>query len=244
MIRSILTKAFTLTALVAGLVLLPSAKAEAAFTAYICSVQNCSGGTVKFADDNSAADADPTPGAITLVGGSVGGMNVTVNTSQSHPALVQPGMDLTFTASTNTGSPNGDVWFYATDNNFSVIAPLIASISATFLQGGSGTVEAFVYGGVNNNPGQTSPLLGTSGVLSGSNGSTVGTTFAAGFPLVSPYSYTLGLHIIRTGAGSTTGNFGVSGTPIPEPATLSLLGLGLTGIGAAVRRRRKARQNA
>ena len=44
MIRSILTKAFAVTALAAGLVLLPSAKAEASFAAYICSTQACGGG--------------------------------------------------------------------------------------------------------------------------------------------------------------------------------------------------------
>jgi len=243
MIRSILTKAFTLTALVAGLVLLPSAKAEAAFAAYICSAQACAGGTNISTADNGALDADSAAGAITLVGGSVGGMNVTVNTSLSKPQLAQPGLDLTFTAVSTTG---GNVWFYATDDNFSVLAALAASISATFVGTGSGTVEAFVYGGTTNLAGSTSPLMGTSGVLSSGAGpvSFAGTTFAAGFPTVNPYSYTLGLHIVSTGALSTTGNFGVSGTPIPEPATLSLLGLGLTGIGAAVRRRRKARQNA
>ena len=74
MIRKIFTKAFAMTALVAGLVLLPSAKADAAFQAYICSVQGCGSGTVVTAVDNLAPDADPLAGAITLVGGSVGGM--------------------------------------------------------------------------------------------------------------------------------------------------------------------------
>lgn len=243
MIRSILTKAFAVTALAAGLVLLPSAKAEASFAAFICSTQACGGGIDAMAIDNVANDADPTTGAITLVGGSVGGMIVTVNTSLSQPVLAQPGLDVTFTAVSATG---GDVWFYATDDNFSVLASLAASISATFVGTGSGSVEAFVYGGSTNTAGSLSPLLGSSGVLNSGAGpvSFAGTTFAAGFPTVSPYSYTLGLHIVSTGALSTTGDFGVSGTPIPEPATLSLLGLGLTGIGAAVRRRRKARQNA
>ena len=241
MIRKIFTKAFAMTALVAGLVLLPSAKADAAFQAYICSVQGCGSGTVVTAVDNLALDADPLAGAITLVGGSVGGMNVTVNTSLSKPQLTQPALDLTFTAS-STGS--GDVWFYATDNNFSVLAALAATVSGTFLGTGGGTIEAFVYGGSNNGQ-PLSPTLGTSGLLSSSgNPSFVASTFAAGFPTVNPYALTLGLHIVRTGAGSTTGNFGVSGTPIPEPATLSLLGLGLSGVAAAVRRRRKARQNA
>jgi hypothetical protein len=147
---------------------------------------------------------------------------------------------LTYTAV--GGATGGDVWFYVTDTNFSVIAPLIGAVSATFL--GTGSVEASVYGGNTNGQFPISPQLGTSGLLSGTNTAVSG-TFAAGLPSVNPFSYTLGLHIISSTAyGSVTGNFGVTGSPIPEPATLSLLGLGLTGIGAAVRRRRKARQNA
>jgi hypothetical protein len=59
---------------------------------------------------------------------------------------------------------------------------------------------------------------------------------------------TSGTWAFSTQSSGTNGQFSFSAdsvaSAIPEPATLSLLGIGLTGIGAAVRRRRKARQNA
>lgn len=242
MIRNILTKGIAMAALVAGFVLLPSARADASFAAYICSTQNCSGGTVITATDNGPGDLmSGTNGVILLSGGSVNGMVVTLNTSFSKPFLPQPNMDLSFQVGTN-GAAGGDVWFYATDTNFSVIAALAGAVSATF-SGGSGSVEAFVYGGSSNSQFPTSPLLGTSGLLSGTNTAVAG-TFAAGVPTVNPFAYTLGLHLITASEGLITGDFGVTGTPIPEPATLGLLGLGLSGIGAAVRRRRAKRANA
>ena len=244
MIRNVCTKAFAMAALVAVFLLLPSAKAEATFAAYICDTQSCSGTSgINFvsATDNGTGDLlSSATGAILLSGVNIGGMAVTVNTSLSQPLLAQPNIDLGFQAV--GGLTGGDVWFYATDTDFSVIASLLGAVSATFT-GGSGSVEAFVYGGSGNSQFPTSPLLGTSGLLSGTS-TAVSTTFAAGSPLANPFAYTLALHITAGSLVGVTGNFGVSGTPIPEPATLSLLGLGLTGIGAAIRRRRKARQSA
>jgi len=233
MFRGILTKTFVLAVLVAGFTLLPSAKAEATFAAYICDNQACSGTVVAVADQNTGSlgggvDASGTAGSIVLVGASIGGMSVILNSSLSKPLLAQPIMDLAFQT-----SGAGEVWLYTTDQGFNVVLPLIGTIDGNFV-GGSGEVEAFVYGGDDNSFFNLTPQLGTSGVLTSSSFNAV---FPSGSPTANPYSYTLGVRISSTG-GAVSGDFGVSA--VPEPASLFLLGAGLTGVRAAYRRRRRA----
>lgn len=226
------------TAGLAGL-LAASAPAHAVFFTAVCNDLACGGGDDFLIQDNAAGDLVGTTGAINYFI-SAFGYSLVVNTAQSKPVIgssTSPQVDLTFTATTST-SATQNIFLYASDTDFTLGGPFRLSLGGSSSDGAQTTVTGRAWGGTSNTALQFSGanLLSNTGLLGGPSFSTTAT--GSFTPTVNPYSLTIGVAIVRSSPGTTTGDLNFTVTPIPEPQTYALMLAGLGAIGFMARRRR------
>ncbi|MEO7134261.1 MAG: PEP-CTERM sorting domain-containing protein, partial [Vicinamibacterales bacterium] len=108
--------------------------------------------------------------------------------------------------------------------------PVSLTLRGTQSPGGDGnTIRGRAWGGTSNTN------LDISGgnllVDAGTSGLTPFALAAAGLlPAgINPFSLTIGVTITRGTPGTTTGDLNLAVTPVPEPAIMALLGLGVAG---------------
>ena len=160
------------------------------------------------------------------IDGSIFGYTVTtVGTFSLNNAT--PDMDLGWVVR-NVGATT-PLWLYATQTGFTTLGTANATFSST-IDGGTATGTVRGSDGDANNPANLAPVLLTL-PISAPGGFTQGSASLVG---PSPYSFAIGVTLSQTGASS--GDLRVR--VVPEPASMTLFGLGLMGFGVASRRRK------
>jgi len=249
--KTVFRRLLTVSAALLCLFAMSGTNAHASFFAAVCDDLACLGGNDIIVQDNLGLDTNLSLGVINFSTAAFG-FNVLVNTSQSKPMIgnpTNPQLDLTFTATT-PDAVSHTVFLFASDTDFLKVGTFPDNFTMTLAatnSGGSGTETARAWGGDNNNnfspipPGNFSGanLLSTIGPLSGPalSSATAGSFLAA----VSPFALTIGVQITRSTAGTSTGDQNFTAAPVPEPASVALLG-GIMLFSVGVIRRRKVRQ--
>lgn len=195
------------------------------------------GGDTIEISDNDSNDLNNLEGAV-VYNGTLGDFLVNVTTGLTKPIIGSsdlPKLDLN---SVNVSGGAGTLVISWTDTDFTL--PDIYPGFLTELGGTTdGTVEVKAYLDESNNPFGEGILLSDlgpfgSGAFSGSDSVVIDPD--------EPFSLTIVATIIHTGAGQST-SFDASVSPVPEPATMLLVGTGLIGLAGLGRKKLLKKRN-
>lgn len=176
-------------------------------------------------------DADTASSTTGLLSysGSVGGFFINATTALSKPVLHGPDASIFDLNSINVSGQAGQLQIGITDTGFTGDHNLSFGIGGTT----DGSISASAYMDLNNIEFGQGTLLGSYSASGLSFSSNSATTYLSN--VTNPFSLTLITSINHQKHGVTSFDAAVS---VPEPSVIALFGLGLAGLGVAVRRRK------